>query len=238
MDITLTNASFLFLLQLASPSLPVGAYSYSEGLETLVENGTINSYETLKQWLIAELTYGAIRLDAAVMIRVYSAVEMDDLSMLSDWNQWLSAARDTLELRNASWQMGRSLFQLLVKLTQQSPNDKFQNPKFQDWAIAIGNHCNYAVAFAIAAAHWQIDIQATILAYIQSWATNLITAGIKLIPLGQTSGQQLLIELHEIFQITAKSIFNLQDDDICCCSWGLSLASMSHEVQYTRLFRS
>jgi urease accessory protein len=238
MDITLTNASFLSLLQLASPSLPVGAYSYSEGLETLVENDTINSYETLKQWLIAELNYGAIRLDTAVMIRIYRAVEIDNLSMLSDWNQWLSAARDTQELRNASWQMGRSLFQLLAKLTQQSPNQKSQNQKIQDWAAAVGNHCNYAAAFAIAAAHWHIDIQATILAYIQSWATNLITAGIKLIPLGQTSGQLLLVELQEIFQTAAMSILNLQDDDICSCTWGLSLASMSHEVQYTRLFRS
>lgn len=104
----LAENHLLCLLQLASPTLPVGAYSYSEGLETLVENGTIQDRATLQHWLESELRYGAIRLEGAVMVRAYRSVKTGDLKELSYWNSWLSAARETEELRASSWQMGRS----------------------------------------------------------------------------------------------------------------------------------
>ncbi|WP_414752831.1 urease accessory protein UreF [Anabaena sp. CCY 9910] len=226
--ITLTDHHFLHILQLASSALPVGAYSYSEGLETLVESGTITSQLTLQQWLEAELSYGAIRLEAAVMVRAYQAAIIGDLETLCYWNIWLSAARETQELRNSSWQMGRSLMQLLGKI----------QPEILSLANAVGNPCNYAIAFGIASAHWQINIQAALLAYLHSWATNLITAGVKLIPLGQTAGQELLLQLQPLISHATAEIMSLNDDELSCCSWGLSLASMQHETQYTRLFRS
>jgi urease accessory protein len=226
--ITLTDSHFLSILQLASPALPVGAYSYSEGLEMLIENGTITNSQSLKQWLEAELRYGAMRLDAAVMVRVWQAAKEGDVETLCRWNLWLSAARETEELRASGWQMGRSLMQLLGKL----------QPEILPLADAVGNPCNYAIAFGIASAHWDIDIQAALLAYLHSWATNLITAGVKLIPLGQTAGQELLLELQGLFSAATVEILALADDDLACCSWGLSLASMQHETQYTRLFRS
>lgn len=226
--ITLTDSHLLSILQLASPALPVGAYSYSEGLEMLIENGTITNSQNLKQWLEAELRYGAMRLDAAVMVRVWQAAKVGDVETLRRWNLWLSAARETEELRASAWQMGRSLMQLLGKL----------QPEILPLADAVGIPCNYAIAFGIASAHWNINIQAALLAYLHSWATNLITAGIKLIPLGQTAGQELLLELQGLFSAATVEILALADDDLGCCSWGLSLASMQHETQYTRLFRS
>ncbi len=227
MDTSIVNY-LLYLLQLASPSLPVGAYSYSEGLETLVENGTVADKASLSQWLDFQLHYGSIRIDAAVMVRSYQATQIDDKKALLQWNQWLSAARETEELRNSSWQMGRSLIRLLADL----------QPSIIPLKNAIGSPCNYAIAFGIAAAHWQINQEAALLAYLQSWVSNLITAGVKLIPLGQTAGQQLLLNLQPNLQAATTEILNLQDDQLSCCSWGLSLASMMHEVQYTRLFRS
>ncbi|MFH7025987.1 MAG: urease accessory protein UreF [Heteroscytonema crispum UTEX LB 1556] len=226
--ITLTDSNLLCLLQLASPALPVGAYSYSEGLETLIENGIIDNYKSLRHWLEAELRYGAIRLEVAVMVRAYNAAFLGDLEGLSSWNAWLSAARETEELRNSSWQMGRSLIQLLGKL----------QPKIIPLADAVGNPCNYAIAFGIAVAHWDINIKAGLLGYLHSWATNLITAGVKLIPLGQTAGQQLLLDLQSLLNNAMEEAIALEDDNLSCCSWGLSLASMQHETQYTRLFRS
>jgi urease accessory protein len=225
---TLTDKNILCLLQLASPALPVGAYSYSEGLETLVENNIINNQECLLHWLQAELRYGAIRLEAAVMLRAYNCVKMGDLEALSRWNMWLSAVRETEELRNSSLQMGRSLIQLFGKL----------QPEIKPLADAVGNSCNYAIAFGIAAAYWDINIQAAVLGYLHSWVNNLITAGVKLIPLGQTAGQQLLLNLQPLISDATASILSLEDDNLSCCSWGLSLASMAHETQYTRLFRS
>ncbi|MEA5605698.1 urease accessory protein UreF [Nostoc sp. UHCC 0252] len=226
--IMLTDSHLLSILQLASPALPVGAYSYSEGLEMLVENGTIANHTNLKDWLKAELLYGAIRLEAAVMVRSQQSAKMNDLESLCRWNLWLSAARETEELRASSWQMGRSLIQLLGKL----------EPQIIPIANGVGNPCNYAIAFGIAIAHWQISIQAALLGYLHSWASNLITAGVKLIPLGQTAGQQLLLDLQPLFSTAALEILALEDDELACCSWGLSLASMQHETQYTRLFRS
>ena len=228
MEITLTHNNFLAILQLASPALPVGAYGYSEGLEMLVENGTITNADNLKFWLKSELIYGSIRLDAGIIVRAFHAVKTDDIEALKRWNLWLSASRDGEELRAASWQMGRSLMQLLGKL----------EPEILPLVHAVGYPSNYAIAFAIACAHWDINIQVCLLAYLHSWANNLITAGIKLIPLGQTAGQELLLGLQPLLTTTVEEILLMEDDDLGCCNWGLSLASMQHETQYTRLFRS
>jgi urease accessory protein len=226
--ITLTDPNLLCLLQLASPALPVGGYSYSEGLETLVEDGAIAHSAHLKHWLEMELRYGAIRMEAAVMIRGYQSVQAGDFQRLSSWNSWLSAARETEELRASSLGMGRSLMRLLIEL----------QPQIKPIADVVGNSCNYAIAFGIAAANWQINIQATSLGYLYSWANNLITAGVKLVPLGQTSGQKILLELQPLLSHATAQILNLEDDELSCCTWGLSLASMRHETLYTRLFRS
>lgn len=220
--------TLLHLLQLASPALPVGAYSYSEGLETLVDQGAITDKQSLNHWLEQELRYGAIRIEAAVMVRAYRAMHLGDNSALVYWNQWLSAARETEELRRSSWQMGRSLIKLLLEV----------EPQILPIASFIGNPCNYALAFGIASAYWQISLPDVLLGYLHSWATNLIAAAIKLIPLGQTAGQQVLLNLYTNISYAADNIINLKDDDLISCSWGLSLASMAHETQYTRLFRS
>jgi urease accessory protein len=227
-NITLANNNLLWLLQLVSSALPVGAYSYSEGLETLVEKGIISSDIALQRWLVAELRYGAIRLEAAVIVRIYATVKNQNFTALSDWNLWLSALRETEELRNSSLQMGRSLMQLLIKL----------QPDIKSIFDHVNGVCNYAVVFGIAIAFAEINLQAALLGYLHSWTSNLITAGVKLIPLGQTAGQKLLFELHPLFCSAVEEIIKLEDDDLSCCSWGLSLASMQHEVLYTRLFRS
>ncbi len=221
------DSQMLSLLQLVSPALPVGAYSYSEGLETLVERGIIKCDRTLKHWLDQELSYGAIRIEAAVMVRGYQATTIGDRAALSYWNNWLSAARETSELRASSWQMGQSLMRLLLAIKPVEAQN-----------FCLQGECNYAVSLAIAAALEQIDLKSVILGYLHSWTTNLITAGVKLIPLGQTAGQILLHELHANISDAATEIMSLEDDELSSCSWGLSLASMAHETQYTRLFRS
>jgi urease accessory protein len=218
------NQPLLRLLQLASPLLPVGGYSYSEGLESLISQGIIRDRATLQSWIQSELHTGAIRIETAVMDRAYLA----DEDRLQYWNQWLSAARETEELRHQSWQMGGSLIKLLIELT----------PDVQDLIIKVDRPYNYAIAFGVAAQFWQIDRQATIAAYLHSWVTNSIGAGIKLIPLGQTAGQQILWQLQTDIDLLSQQIPLLTDEDLCACSWGLSLASMQHETLYSRLFRS
>lgn len=223
-----TSRSLLSLLQLVSPTLPVGAYSYSEGIETLVQANQIASAAALEQWLGQELRYGAIRVEAAVLVRAYQAAAQPNLSQLKYWNQWISAFRETVELREQSWQMGRSLSRLLGSL----------QPEVEPILQALGEPCNFVVAFAIGAAAWQIDCASAVLGYLQSWAANLINAGVRLVPLGQTQGQHLLLNLHTQLEQTCEQVLVLTDDQLECCSWGVSIASMNHDTLYSRLFRS
>lgn len=232
------NSALLKLLQLSSSALPVGAYSYSEGLETAIEQQKINTEQQLYEWLHQELCHGAVRLETALMLRGYRCWMANDLEGLKYWNQWGSAVKETSELREQSWQMGRSLTRLLLALNQVSSGENNQNSDLANGIKAVGQPCNYAIALGIAAAYWHIDQHSAILGHFHSWATNLINAGVKLIPLGQTTGQQLLLQLHPEMETAAPTIANLTDEDLYSCSWGLALASMQHETQYSRLFRS
>lgn len=221
-------AALLALLQLTSPALPVGAYSYSEGLETLVEGGVISSAADLAQWLGESLATGPIAVEVAVLVRAHRALSQGRDDRLLYWNQWLSATRETAELQQQSWQMGRSLLKLLGDLYPQAHWD----------LVPVAGQWNLAIAFSWAGVLAGIDERTVALGYLHSWASNLVSGGVKLIPLGQTAGQQLLLDLGEPIVATVDRSGTWADDELFSCSWGLALASMAHEVQYSRLFRS
>ncbi|MBE9156299.1 urease accessory protein UreF [Nodosilinea sp. LEGE 06152] len=236
---TTTSAQALLrLLQLTSPALPVGAYSYSEGLETLVERGLVTTAAALTPWLEQELAHGLVVIDAAAVGLVHHAAaqagwgDRDGLPTTAPFallNHQLSALRDSEEARQQSWAMGRALVRMATHL----------HPSLKPWFSAVGNPCNFAVAFALLAAHWNIDARQTVLGYLHSWAANLITSAVKLIPLGQTVGQQMLLELYPVLEETCDRALATQSlDDLYLSSWGTSLATMQHEALYTRLFRS
>lgn len=227
-DLALTPTALLHLLMLGSPTLPVGAYSYSEGLETLVAECVINSMETLQHWLERELQWGSIVVEGAIAVRAYRAVHQEDTTELVHWNKWWSAARETEELRRQSWHMGRSLSRLLRSL----------DPTVIDWLEVCGTPCNWAIAFGGAAAHWQIDLQSALLAYFHSWVSNLISAGVKLVPLGQTAGQQVLLNLTPHIMGAVTQAMTRKDDKLSSCNMGSALASSQHETLTVRLFQS
>lgn len=222
------SVGLLRLLQLASPALPVGAYSYAEGLEYLGETGRLRQRADLQGWIADALDVGGIRVEGAVLLRAHDAWMRGDGAALQAWDAWLSATRESEELRRQSADMGRALLRLLRDL----------HPAVEPLHGVAGRLCNFAVAFALAAAHWDISREDALLAYLHAWAANLINAGVKLIPLGQTEGQRLLWDLQAVVASAAERIRILDDDELDSFSWGLSLASMGHEVQYSRLFRS
>lgn len=223
-------------MQLASSALPVGAYSYSEGLEFLVETQRITSAEDLAHWIQQELCYGSMRLETVAIARAYTAMTMNDHASLAYWNQWLSAIRDTRELREQSWQMGQALVRLVSHLEPELTN-VFASLA-GDSSNSAGASCNFAIGFGITAAHWHIDLRGALLGYLHSWMTNLVNAGIKLIPLGQTAGQSLLIQLYPDLCSTVEHGLEMDDEDLYSCNWGMAIASMNHETLYSRLFRS
>lgn len=222
------DTSLLRLLQLASPSLPVGAYSYSEGLEYAVHIDRVKDAATLRAWLEDGLHYGSALLDAAVVCRVYEARQRGDGAAVQQWNCWLTASRESEELRQQSHDMGRALLRLLRDL----------KPSVPDCVSWRDEPCNFATAYALAAVHWDIPCSDAIVGYLQGWAANLMSAGIKLIPLGQTAGQQMMWDLQIAIRTAAISAISMTDDKLGVGGWGMALASMAHETQYTRLFRS
>ena len=220
--------ALLRLLQLASPSLPVGAYSYSEGLEYAVHAQWVRDVPTLHAWLRDGLLDGAAQLEAAVAVRVYDAYVRADAKDVESWDDWLTAARETDELRAQSHDMGRALLRLLADLVPPLPTARA-------W---LARSANFATVFAMTGAHWAIPREATVAAYLQSWVGNLVGAGVKLVPLGQTAGQQLLVDLQPVVLQATASALCVADDDLGVANCGLTLASMAHETQYSRLFRS
>jgi urease accessory protein len=226
--------SLLSLMQLVSPGLPVGAFSYSEGLEALVEQGRLQQGSDVLSWLQQELERGAIRLEGVVLLRCYQALAEADPQALGCWNTWLSALRDSEEIRLQNWQMGRSLARLLPQIATTSE----ERMAFERGIAELGEPLNFVAVFALAAYEWEIAPDLALLGYLQSWLSNLVSAAVRLVPLGQTEGQFLLRQVQGALVAAVEAIQQLPDTDLWCLSWGPTLAAMAHETQYSRLFRS
>ena len=203
------------LLQLASPTLPVGAYSYSGGLEAAIEEGTVHDAASAARWIGDVLEFSVARMEAPLLLRM-----MKDPKA---WNEMFLASRETAELRAETVQMGYSLNRLLKDLgVGEVP---VEEPSFP-------------AAYAHAATHWKIEPEAALQAYLWAWIENQVMAAVKAIPLGQTDGQRMLLSLGNDLQDFSRKVFFLKDEDMGNFSPGLALLSSRHETQYSRLFRS
>ena len=214
------------LLQLGSANLPVGAFSYSEGLETLVQQGHLQAVADLRSWLEEQLHHGPIRLEAAILHRLLHAATKNQTDSLSYWDAWLAANRESEELALQNRHMARALWRLLQELA--GPDTlPLQRPPSQ-----------YASAFALFAIIAELPVTEAIFTYVHSWLANLIMAGVRLIPLGQSAGQILLWELQGGIEQVVDFAESVEDEDLFAWNSGLALASMQHETLYSRLYRS
>lgn len=215
------------LLQLASPMLPVGAYSYSHGMEYAVGSAWIKNEKEAYTWIRGLLFHALGTTDLPVLIRIHRAFCVNDELAASKWNAYLNAMRETRELSLEDRQMGRALAKLLVQ---------FDVAGAQEWLHK--DKVSFASMYALAVQKWQIDIDAAISAYAWSWCENQVSAAMKLVPLGQTAGQQLLVKLSADIEVVVRRASDLNDEDIGAQTPGLAMASSQHEIQYTRIFRS
>ncbi|HEY6239934.1 MAG TPA: urease accessory protein UreF [Burkholderiales bacterium] len=211
------------LLQLASPALPVGAYSYSQGLEAAIEAGIVRDAASAEGWIGDVLKHSLARMEAPVLLRLCNAWRADDAVAAVRWNALFLAARETAELRAETAQMGYSLAKLLPELGLGKV--PLEEPSFP-------------AAFAFAAAAWKIDPHEALVAYLWSWIENQVLAAMKALPLGQTDGQRLLLSLGGRLEEIARAAAWLDDDSLGNFTPGLALLSSRHETQYSRLFRS
>ncbi len=222
--------TLLHLLHLASPALPVGAYAYSQGLEWAVDSGWLKTQsrntDDLANWLTALLQTGLGHLDLPVLARCMHAWARQDTAELQQWNDLLRACRETRELLLEDEQLGLALGRLLNDLQLEG-----------ETALHIGK-ASYVTQFARACNHWQVPQQDALLTFAYSWLENQVAAATKLVPLGQTQAQKLLLQLIPGIAPVCERALQLQDDELGLSLPGLAMASAQHERQYSRLFRS
>ncbi|WP_446811989.1 urease accessory protein UreF [Methylomonas sp. 2BW1-5-20] len=222
-----TDLSLLRLLQLVSPGLPIGMYSYSQGLERAVDDGWLTNAEQVDGWLQGLLQNGLGLVDAPILARLYDAWSVDDMAAVEHWSQTLTACRETAELRAEDRQTGQALARLLVNLELPEANDWLKRPD-----------ATLGTMFALAAARWQISKADALIGYLWGWLENQVLCAVKLVPLGQVAGQRLLKNLADELPALVERALNLNDAEIGGSCFGLALASSRHEMQYSRLFRS
>lgn len=225
-----TSATLLPLLQLASPSLPVGAYSYSQGLEAAMATGDVRDEASARDWIITMLDEAIARFEAPVTWRLLQAFAARDAEAITHWNTIFMASRDTAEFRAETLQMGYSLGKLLEALTPDAADVLALLPPLST--------LSFPTALAAASTALQVPPEEALLAMLFSWAENQVLACVKSVPLGQVAGQRLLLSLHPALAQASQVARSLQDDELSNWLPGLSLLSMAHEVQYSRLYRS
>lgn len=215
------------LFQLISPSLPIGGFTYSQGLEWAVEAQWVSDRTSMQDWLENMLMNSVATLELPILERYDQALKSDNQPQLIALSELLYSSRETKELRAEEKQRGKALYTLLKQLDIY--HDSF------DYA---DSEPNQLLGLCVAAQHWEIDIEQLKQGYLWSWAENLIMAGVKLVPLGQTDGQRALIQLSERFPQALDRANSIEDWMIGSFTPSISIASSLHETQYTRLFRS
>ena len=217
----------LRLLQLVSPALPVGAYSYSQGLEAIVDSGAIRDAASAQRWIADVMALSLAGMEAPVLLRLMEAWRTGDAAGVARWNREFIASREGAELRAETLQMGYSLRRLAHELAIPGATA----------LDAIEELC-YPTAFAFAVAAWEIDSRDALAAYLFAWAENQVLAALKSVPLGQTDGQRILLAISHRIPAAVELAASLGDGDLFNFAPGFALASARHESQYSRIFRS
>lgn len=215
------------LLQLTSPLLPVGAYAYSNGLETAVARGWIHDESSVSTWVHGVVEHNLGRLDLPLFLRLYAAWGRGDDTEAQHWSQRLVASRESAELRREDLQLGRALWRLLRDLGEAD-----------DVRVAEWRESSFAAAFAFAAVRWHVPALPAAMGLAFATVENWVAAAIKLIPLGQTAGQRILGTLADKLPGIVEHAASLPDVEMGSSAPGLALVSAWHEQEYTRLFQS
>jgi len=223
----LQNPNLLKLMRLTSPSLPIGGYSYSQGLEFAISSGWVHDTSTASDWIQGLLTNSLINLDLPVLKKIYEAWRESDTDRVRYWNNFLSANRDAFELQEEDRQLGKALARLLVDLDLEEAKP-FLNPPYG----------GFLTLYTLAVVRWDISLNDAAHGFLWMWAENKVLCAMKLIPLGQTDGQKILSAVIETISRVINQGLDLSDEDIGYTAPGQGIASVLHETQYTRLFRS
>ena len=225
--------SLLQLMWLASPALPIGGFSYSEGIEAGVDSACIATFREANDWLVDQLHLTLARADLAVVAKAIAAWRRDDLDRIDELNNWVLQIRETSELRLQTEQMGRSMLDWLRK--QPSFHVNFHVDKNEHDFLKSPT---YPLVFALAASSTQASVRDCLMSFAFGWAENMTQAAVRAVPLGQTDAQRILANLADYIPAAVDAAMRLQDSERQAFSPMLAILSSQHETQYSRLFRS
>jgi urease accessory protein len=222
-------SALLQLIWLASPALPIGGFSYSEGLEAAIDQGLVHHEASATAWVVDQLHLTQSRGDMAVMAQAIPAWQAMDTPRLQALNDWVMCTRETAEMRLQAEQMGRSLLDWLRNLQQAS-----------DAQLQCCAHLppTYPLAMALALSLAQAPLDQALQAGAFGWAENMTQAALKAVPLGQSAGQRMLARLACEIPVAVQTALHLNDEDRQAFSPMLVILSSRHETQYSRIFRS
>jgi urease accessory protein len=223
----ISTSAQLRLWQLISPALPVGAYAYSQGLEYAIEAGWLKTDVDVHAWVSGQLMHNLAHLDIPILVRLYRAWQNNDMAQVDYWTRYLLASREAAELKTEDQNLGRALATLLNQLDITAASEYLDSEQVA-----------FATMLALAGVHWQINLVELCQGYLWMWSENQVAAAIKLVPLGQTQGQKMLIQLADRIPRAVDLGLQLEDNAIGMSAPGLGIASALHETQYSRLFRS
>lgn len=221
------------LLHLASPALPIGGFSYSQGLEAAIDNGLVRNADDAQRWIGDNLSHVQAHAEAPLWLLLHRCWTAQDWQGVQDWNGWFHATRETAELRLETEQMGWSLARLIG---QMSWGDVALRAQLEGLSPAC-----LPTAFAAACVALGIDERDGLAAYCFNWVENQVAAALKAVPLGQVAGQHILRAMHEPVLATVEEAVRraqAQPPELSTFSPMLGLLSARHETQYSRLFRS
>jgi urease accessory protein len=221
----LTDASLLQLIWLASPALPVGGFSYSEGLESAVDRGCVHDEQSAAAWLADQLHLTLARCELPVIGQAISAWRDENPDSIARLNDWILHTRESSEARQQTEQMGRSLVEWLKSVQPQT-------------AARATHALSYPLAYALAASATDASPRECLLAFAFGWAENMMQSAIKSVPLGQSAGQRILLRLAGEIPAAVDAALGLPEDRRQAFSPMLAILSAQHETQYSRLFRS
>jgi urease accessory protein len=226
----LAPSTLIRLMRLASPSLPVGGFSYSDGLEAAVEHGLVRDEAGTLAWLLDQLRHALVPSELAVVVRAVEAWRRDDLAGVAGLNAWQIETREARELRQQSEQMGRSLAQWLRHLDPPEPRLAALE--------LLAPAPSWPVAFALAGVATGASTRAIALAFAAGWAEAMVQAALKAVPLGQSAGQRVLARVGAAIPVAVDAALCLERAAMQAFTPMLAILASRHEVQYSRLFRS